>query len=186
MYSRSKENRKIHIHSDKIDYARKNVIAKKKIAGDCSWLLTASANFPVMGSATIWAECTNKGLISNIPNVPGLVVYRNGHIGIYLGNSMVMENGGYCKGVVITKINMPATGSAWTGYGYWERLTYTHSTTDVVTVDCPYSEPTTDYMPGKKLLVTMVSGFSGSCNVSATRLIAWAAMMENWTAWRVQ
>lgn len=108
----------------KIAYARKNVIALGRRAGDCSWLLTGSADIPVEGSATIWDECHDKGAISAIPNIPGLVVYRSGHIGIYLGGGWVIESGGYSKGVIFSKINEPATGSAWTGYGKWKHIDY--------------------------------------------------------------
>ena len=113
----------------KIDFARR-LIASHASVTDCSGLLTNAAGLPPVGSAQIWAECTDKGTLppvnpeASIPQIAGLVVYRLGHIGIFLGDGWVVESGGYSKGVVYTRLSDPATGTPWTGYGKWSRIDY--------------------------------------------------------------
>lgn len=111
-----------------------------QIGGDCSGTVTHALGLPKIGSAQLWSYCTRKGDVSAIPNIPGLIVYRVGHIGIYLGNGCVLENGSTKYGCKITSINDPITGKAWTGYGYLDKyVTYPNSTV------CPYAEPTKMY-----------------------------------------
>jgi|GEM_PF-2948632 len=108
----------------KINFARTLIAAKLHVT-DCSGLLTLAAGISPIGSTQIWAACSNKGTnLATIPNTPGLVVYRLGHIGIYVGDGVVCESGGYSKGVIYTPLYAPATGKAWTGYGYWDAIDY--------------------------------------------------------------
>jgi hypothetical protein len=44
------------------------------------------------------------GVISTIPNVPGIMVYLKGHIGVYLGNGKILEARGGAYGVVETTV----------------------------------------------------------------------------------
>lgn len=109
----------------KINYARTLIAAKLHVT-DCSGLLTLAAEISPIGSAQIWAACSNKGTnLATIPNTPGLVVYRLGHIGIYVGDGVVCESGGYSKGVLYSPLYAPATGKPWTGWGYWNQIDYT-------------------------------------------------------------
>ena len=41
-----------------------------------------------------------RGPIGTIPNIPGLAVYKKGHIGIYLGNGQVIESRSTSLGVI--------------------------------------------------------------------------------------
>lgn len=110
---------------DKIRYIRENYIKKNRKVVDCSGLLTLASKNSVLGSATIWEQCTEKSSnFSQIPNIKGLIVYRRGHIGIYIGDNKVLESGGTKVGVVITDLNNPATGNAWTHYGKWSKIDY--------------------------------------------------------------
>ncbi len=59
---------------------------------------------------------TVKGTIDSIPEVPGLAVWQDGHIGIYIGNGEVIEAMGTEQGVV--KTTLP---SGWT---YWLEIPY--------------------------------------------------------------
>lgn len=93
------------------------------IVVDCSGLIIEAYRsvFPKhadLSANTLFATCTKTGGIASIPNAPGLCVHRTGHIGIYIGNGRVIEAGGHLKGVVETDIHYPATGKAWTGWGY--------------------------------------------------------------------
>ncbi|NLW92897.1 MAG: hypothetical protein GXY34_15010 [Syntrophomonadaceae bacterium] len=55
---------------------------------------------------TMYARATCKGPISTLPEKPGLCVQMDGHIGIYIGNGLVIEStkGPLGDGVVQTKL----------------------------------------------------------------------------------
>lgn len=58
-------------------------------------------------------KATEKGLISTIPELPGVCVWKNGHIGVYIGNGWVIESRGTKQGVILSPLK--GTGSAgWT------------------------------------------------------------------------
>lgn len=48
----------------------------------------------------LYAAATEKGDISTIPEIPGLAVHTNGHIGVYIGNGQVIDAYGHAKGVI--------------------------------------------------------------------------------------
>ncbi len=54
---------------------------------------------------------TVKGTIDIIPEVPGLAVWQDGHIGIYIGNGEVIEAIGTEQGVV--KTTLPSSWTHW-------------------------------------------------------------------------
>ena len=44
------------------------------------------------------------GKIDSIPDVPGVIVHKTGHVGVYVGNGEVVEARGFYYGVVKTKL----------------------------------------------------------------------------------
>ncbi len=73
---------------------------------------------------------TVKGTIDTIPETPGLAVWQDGHIGIYIGNGEVIEAMGTEHGVV--KTTLP---SGWT---HWLEIPYI----SYATTEEPTTEPT--------------------------------------------
>lgn len=45
------------------------------------------------------------GTIGSIPDVPGILVFFNGHVGVYIGDGYVVEARGFAYGVVKTKLS---------------------------------------------------------------------------------
>lgn len=43
--------------------------------------------------------------ISDMPDVPGIAVFMDGHVGLYIGNGLVIEERGFAYGTVCTKLN---------------------------------------------------------------------------------
>lgn len=72
-------------------------------------------------------EATEKGTIDTIPEIPGLMVYQPGHIGVYLGNGQVIEaTAAFDKKIVITyfKGNHPDTSYKRTTWTHWFKMPY--------------------------------------------------------------
>lgn len=49
--------------------------------------------------------CDKKGKISSMPDVAGVLVFMDGHVGVYIGNGYVIEARGHKYGVVKTKLS---------------------------------------------------------------------------------
>ena len=60
--------------------------------------------FKDCGANSIWNNVTESGDISAMPDIPGLAVWMDGHIGVYIGNGEVIEAQGTNEGVVKTKL----------------------------------------------------------------------------------
>lgn len=57
-----------------------------------------------LSSSALEARATEKGPISTIPELPGLIVWKQGHVGVYVGNGYVIEERGHSYGTVKTKL----------------------------------------------------------------------------------
>ncbi len=49
-------------------------------------------------------KCKVFGVIDSLPEIPGLLLFKEGHVGVYIGNGEVIEARGRDFGVVKTKI----------------------------------------------------------------------------------
>ena len=72
------------------------------------------------GANSTYSEATKKGAIMNIPETHGVLVWREGHIGVYVGNGKVIEARGTAYGVVETNL----FERSWTGWCYYKNMTY--------------------------------------------------------------
>jgi len=52
-----------------------------------------------------------------MPEIPGLAVWKDGHIGVYVGGGYVIEASGTSKGVVKTKLTER-------GFTHWLKIPY--------------------------------------------------------------
>lgn len=90
-----------------------------RIVVDCSGLLVEAfrskdKNYYDRTANTFRAQAVDRGAIHTIPQLPGLGVWRRGHIGLYVGNSRVIEAAGTRKGVIETTLGNTGTGKPWT------------------------------------------------------------------------
>ena len=72
---------------------------------------------PDIGADTMYANAEQSGTIDTIPEIPGLAVWHEGHIGIYIGNGHVIHASGTKVGVIQT----PIGNSGWT---HWLKIPY--------------------------------------------------------------
>ena len=103
-------------------------ISEDKMCADCVGMIKA---FFWMGGSTkgknVYASnkcpdasademidiCKEKGPISTMPDVPGLVVWKKGHIGVYIGNGYTIEMKGFNYDCVKNKVS----SGPWTKWG---------------------------------------------------------------------
>ncbi|MBO5129772.1 MAG: hypothetical protein J6B95_05460 [Oscillospiraceae bacterium] len=64
----------------------------------------ATNGMPDYGANQMYRSATVSGTIDTIPEIPGLAVWCDGHIGVYIGNGEVIEAMGTKYGVVKTKL----------------------------------------------------------------------------------
>ena len=62
------------------------------------------ANQDLSANGFINSGCTQTGSIDTIPEIPGLIVWKEGHLGLYIGNGKVIESRGHSYGVVETNL----------------------------------------------------------------------------------
>jgi hypothetical protein len=77
--------------------------------------------------------CKVKGEMSTMPEVPGLLVFYNGHKGVYVGNGEVVEARGRKYGVYKTKL----ADRPWTSWGYAPDIDYEEPAKKTVTLELP-------------------------------------------------
>jgi hypothetical protein len=87
----------------------------RKVA-DCVGLIKAfywtdeSGKFKYNPSTDVTADrllelATEKGYIGTIPETPGVLVHKKGHVGIYIGNGKVIEARGTMQGVIQSNLS---------------------------------------------------------------------------------
>ena len=113
----------------KEDFIRENWLGKR--TADCvglikgySWYDTASQmtilvsnGMPDIGADTMYENATEKGTIDTSPEIPGLAVWKEGHIGVYIGDGKVVEAYGTTSGVIRSEL---ANG----GWTHWLKIPY--------------------------------------------------------------
>ena len=83
------------------------------------------------------ANCSERGGISTMPDIPGVLVFMSGHVGVYIGGGEVIEARGHEYGVVKTKLAL----RPWKWWGKCPYLIYLDKdpgiTIDGITTDKP-------------------------------------------------
>ncbi len=76
-----------------------------------------SHGMPDIGANQMYYNASESGTIDSIPEIPGLAVWHDGHIGVYIGGGEVIEAMGARYGVVKTQL----AGRGWT---HWLKIAY--------------------------------------------------------------
>lgn len=115
--------------TDKEAYIRSHWLGRR--TADCVGLIkgygwyneeSGTIKYVTNGMADVTADgmfsaATEKGTISTMPDIPGLAVWHQGHIGVYIGNGYVIHAANTYDGVIKT----PITSSGWT---HWLKVPY--------------------------------------------------------------
>ena len=70
-----------------------------------------------MGSDPMLDMATEKGTIDTMPDIPGIAVWKDGHIGVYVGDGQTIHAANTELGVIMT----PLEKSSWT---HWLKIPY--------------------------------------------------------------
>ena len=79
--------------------------------------ILVSNGMPDIGADDMYNNATEKGTIDTIPETLGLAVWKEGHIGVYIGNGTVVEAYGTTTGVIRSEL---ADG----GWTHWLKIPY--------------------------------------------------------------
>lgn len=116
-----------HYTSDRTSGYKKD-IAEGKWCADCVGMIKyffwssgvfgnlpkyASNNCPDVSANGMYKLCSQTGAIRNIPDEPGLVVWKSGHIGVYIGDGYTIEMRGFAYDCVKRKV----VDGPWTNWG---------------------------------------------------------------------
>lgn len=71
------------------------------------------------------ANCSERGTLETMSDVPGVLVFMPGHVGIYIGNGKVIEARGHAYGVVETNL----IGRGWKEWGKLDWIEYVEENT---------------------------------------------------------
>ena len=108
----------------------KQDIAKDKRCADCvglikGYLWEQDGKIKYDGDTDVSANgmyqtSKEKGAISLLPDIPGLLLWCNGHIGVYIGGGEAIEARGFAHGVVKTRVS----DRSWTNWCKCPWITY--------------------------------------------------------------
>jgi hypothetical protein len=129
--------------SYKIAYIRKYYMGRR--TADCGGVIKSflwwTDSGPVYQPATdvnvdtMIAQATEKGTIDTIPEIPGLIVWHKGHVGVYIGNGKVIESRGTIYGVVQTELNK----RPWTHWFKHKNITYIQESENALPLPAPWA-----------------------------------------------
>lgn len=101
------------------DYGKKGHDCSGLLKG-ALWTYRKAFTFPSeyvasedMDANTMIKKATESGSIDTIPEIPGIAVWKNNHIGVYIGNGNVIEAKGFDYGTVVSKLS----DTKWTKWG---------------------------------------------------------------------
>lgn len=92
---------------------------------DCSGMIVEAIrvydkSYGDRAANTFRAQFAKRGSMKTLPEIPGVAVWKSGHIGIYIGGGKVIEARGYRHGVVPSELS----SQGWKEWGYIDGVTY--------------------------------------------------------------
>lgn len=100
---------------------------------------------PDVGADTAYRYATEKGTIDTLPEIPGLLLWMEGHVGVYIGGGEVIHSAGTTYGVIREEVGRRGW-THWAKIPYIEYVEETPEPTDPSVPTVP-SEPTVPTEP---------------------------------------
>lgn len=76
-----------------------------------------TGGMPDIGADTLYEFATEKGTIDTLPEIPGLLLWVEGHVGVYIGGGEAIHSAGSLYGVVREEIGHR-------GWTHWAKIPY--------------------------------------------------------------
>ena len=117
-------------------------------------------------SDTMLNQCSESGSIGSIPEIEGVLVFKKGHVGVYIGDGKVVEARGHKYGVIESNLgDMP-----WTNWGKHKDIEYiVENKAETPQIDVP-TEKTTNYTVNAG---DTLSGICGRFGVNMDDVVRW-------------
>lgn len=120
--------------ASRVTKAKKEMIGKT--AWDCSGLIKGFLMDGVYNSAQdrnaagMYSNCTEKGSISSIPEIPGILVFNKSrsHVGVYIGGGQVIQAKGFNYGVIKSDL------AGFSDWGKYKEINYSGTAEPAKTV----------------------------------------------------
>ena len=84
---------------------------------------------PDVSANGLYNAASEKGPITSLPEIKGLIVWKSGHVGVYIGSGEVIESHGTKSGVIKTLLTRDVNETGWTR---WFKCPYIDYISDVV------------------------------------------------------
>lgn len=111
-----------------------------KVCSDCSGLISWYTG-KLLGSSQLYSTAAQRGLIKDIDKAPiGAVLWKNGHVGVYIGNGYCMEEKGIDYGCVKSKVSNTHF-THWLTFSYIDYTEITENIKARAKNNNPYAEP---------------------------------------------
>ncbi len=81
----------------------------------------------------MYAACVTKGEMATMPDIPGVLVFKDRHMGVYIGGGEVVEARSRKTGVVKTKL----ADRPWVNWGYCPYIAYPTAAEKMLTMEIP-------------------------------------------------
>lgn len=98
---------------------------------------------PDKGANGMFEAAKVKGSIATLPEVPGLLLYYAGHIGVYVGGGQAIEAQTFSKGVVLSKVE----DRKWTHWCECRYIDYVDGEAAIPEAPVPNEKPTVPVVP---------------------------------------
>lgn len=119
-----------------------------KVCCDCSGLISWCTG-KVLGSAQLYATADKRGLIKDIASAPiGAILWKSGHVGVYIGNGYCIEEKGIDYGCVKSKVSNTKF-THWLLFDYIDYDKAATTNTSKKSIN-PYADPTGSLKLGSK------------------------------------
>ena len=117
-------------------------------------------------SDTMLTQCSESGSIGTLPEIEGVLVFKIGHVGVYVGNGKVVEARGHRYGVLESKLNEVG----WTHWGKHKDIEYiVENKAETVVPEVP-TEKITNYTVNAG---DTLSGICGRFGVKMDDVVCW-------------
>ena len=117
-------------------------------------------------SDTMLTQCSESGAIGTLPEIEGVLVFKKGHVGVYVGNGNVVEARGHRYGVLESKLN----DVGWTHWGKHKDIEYiVENKAETVVPEVPTEKITSYTVKSGDTL----SGICGRFGVKMDDVVLW-------------